>query len=68
MAIVLPEVIDAGIVVLRKPIPEYAQLYVDAVTHSIDHLRPWMPWIAHEPMSAEQRAELITTWLKNWDE
>lgn len=68
MSIVLPEVIDAGIVMLRKPVPEYAQLYVDAVTQSIDHLRPWMPWIAHEPMSAEQRAELINTWLKNWDE
>lgn len=60
--------IDAGVVQLRKPIVENAQLYVDAVTASIEHLRPWMPWIKAEPMSVEQREELIRTWLSNWEQ
>lgn len=30
-----------------------------AITSSIEHLRPWMPWIAFEPMTLEQR----TAWI-----
>ena len=30
----------------------------DAVTESIEHLRPWMPWIADEPVTVEQRRAL----------
>lgn len=68
MPLVLPDTIDAGIVELRKPVVENAQLYVDAVTESLEHLRPWMPWIAHEPMSLADREELIRTWLSNWEQ
>lgn len=64
----LPESVDAGLIELRKPTVEYARFYMDAVTSSIEHLRPWMPWIANEPMSVEERAELIRTWLVNWEQ
>ena len=33
-----------------------------AVTASIDHLRPWMPWIADEPLTLVQRRQLIAGW------
>ena len=33
-----------------------------AVQDSLEHLRPWMPWIADEPRSVEDRAELIRDW------
>lgn len=32
---------------------------VEAVTASIEHLRPWMPWIKFEPQTVEQRE----TWI-----
>ena len=28
---------------------------VEAVADSVEHLRPWMPWIAHEPFSVTER-------------
>jgi RimJ/RimL family protein N-acetyltransferase len=33
-----------------------------AVESSLEHLRPWMPWIAAEPRTIEERAELIRDW------
>lgn len=35
-----------------------------AVARSIDHLRPWMPWIRFEPQTVEQRAMLIAEWAE----
>lgn len=67
MTFTLPDVVVAGDVELRKPVVEYARLYVDAVTASVDHLRPWMPWIASEPMTVAQREDLIRTWLNSWN-
>jgi ribosomal-protein-serine acetyltransferase len=33
-----------------------------AVTDSLDHLLPWMPWAAFEPTSIDARAALIERW------
>jgi ribosomal-protein-serine acetyltransferase len=38
----------------------------DAIVSSVEHLRPWMPWIALEPQTIEQRAELIARWRQEW--
>lgn len=40
----------------------------EAVTESIEHLRPWMPWIAEEPLTVEQRRERIAGWKTLWGE
>ena len=40
---------------------------VDAVTASIEHLRPWMPWIAFEPQTIEQRQTLLYEWSNEWE-
>ena len=40
---------------------------VDAVTASIEHLRPWMPWISFEPQNVEQRRMLIEEWSNEWE-
>lgn len=37
-----------------------------AIVASADHLRPWMPWIAHEPQTVEQRRDLIVRWDGQW--
>lgn len=31
-----------------------------AITSSIEHLRPWMPWAAFEPLTLDQRIEWLT--------
>lgn len=33
-----------------------------AVSTSLDHLRPWMPWASAEPLSAAERLALIRRW------
>jgi RimJ/RimL family protein N-acetyltransferase len=33
-----------------------------AIAASIEHLRPWMPWVAHEPLDRSARLELIDNW------
>jgi RimJ/RimL family protein N-acetyltransferase len=65
---VAPETLQVGEYVVRKYETTDAQALVDAVTESCDHLRPWMPWIKFEPQSAVQRAELITTWNRAWED
>ncbi|HEY8676421.1 MAG TPA: GNAT family protein [Candidatus Dormibacteraeota bacterium] len=35
-----------------------------AIIESIDHLRPWMPWIATEPRSLAERQSMIARWEK----
>lgn len=38
----------------------------EAITASIEHLRPWMPWVAFEPQTVEQRVALIERWQAEW--
>jgi ribosomal-protein-serine acetyltransferase len=40
------EVIEHGEVTLRRHRPADVDAVFDAVTGSLDHLRPWMPWAA----------------------
>jgi len=46
---------------------EDAPLMHEAVTESVEHLRPWMPWIADEPLTVDQRRDLIAGWQSLWD-
>jgi ribosomal-protein-serine acetyltransferase len=39
----------------------------EAVIESLDHLRPWMPWAAKEPLSLDERRELVGGWWRLWD-
>jgi RimJ/RimL family protein N-acetyltransferase len=64
---VLPEVIEgsAGLL-LRRWVPIDAADLERAISENVEHLRPWMPWIAYEPMPAERRAGLIGEWEDEW--
>jgi ribosomal-protein-serine acetyltransferase len=37
-----------------------------AITESVEHLRPWMPWIDDEPQSLEQRGAFIDGARRRW--
>ena len=39
-----------------------------AIAESLEHLRPYMPWIAAEPLSLEEREALIERWHRAWAE
>lgn len=67
MANRLPEHITGpGELVLRRWHREDAAILAQAVTESLEHLRPWMPWAAQEPLSLDERTELIDRWEREW--
>ena len=50
--------------VVRPWRPEEVPLLHEAVLDSLDHLRPWMPWIAAEPLSLAERMALVESWAR----
>jgi ribosomal-protein-serine acetyltransferase len=38
----------------------------EAIADSIEHLSPWMPWAADEPVSIPDRQALIESWHREW--
>ena len=34
----------------------------EAIAESIDHLRPWMPWVADEPLALADRRDRFCVW------
>ena len=55
----LPESLETRRLVLRIWRAEDADALGAAITASLEHLRPWMPWIAFEPRSSADRAAFI---------
>ncbi|MGH3264185.1 MAG: hypothetical protein ACRDNS_19565, partial [Trebonia sp.] len=55
-----------GKLVLRRWLKDDAAILEAAVMESIEHLRPWMPWAADEPLSAVKRRALIAEWEGDW--
>lgn len=63
----LPErLVGADGLLLRRWIPDDAQLVARAVKESLEHLRPWMSWVAQEPLSLARRTALIEEWERGW--
>ena len=63
----LPERIEHGTLLLRRWRVEDAELQERVVTESLEHLRPWMPWIADEPQALERRRDTIAGWEREWE-
>lgn len=53
--------------VLRCWQPADAPLLADAVTESLDHLRPWMPWAHAEPEPLEARVQRLRAFRAQFD-
>jgi RimJ/RimL family protein N-acetyltransferase len=67
MPTVLPERIEAPCgLVLRRWVAADAEALARAVADSLDHLRPWMAWIAEEPVPLERRRARIAEWEREW--
>lgn len=67
MPTILPERLDGpdGLLV-RRWVPADAEALGRAVTESIEHLRPWMAWIAEEPVALAGRRTRIAEWEREW--
>ena len=59
---VLPARVDTPRLTLRGWQVGDAAAMAEAITESIEHLRPWMPWIAFEPQILDARRDLIRGW------
>ena len=55
------QIVTGGLVLRPWRVDDAAALNI-AITQSLDHLRPWMPWIAAEPLPIDERRALITRW------
>jgi RimJ/RimL family protein N-acetyltransferase len=51
--------IETPRLILRCWQPADAPLLADAVTASLEHLRPWMPWVAGEPEELEAKVQRL---------
>jgi ribosomal-protein-serine acetyltransferase len=58
----LPQMAGDGSVRLRSWTESDAEELAALVTANVEHLRPWLPWIAGEPMSVPARRSLIRSW------
>jgi RimJ/RimL family protein N-acetyltransferase len=69
MPVVLPDRLEApGALLLRRWVPADAESLGRAVAESADHLRPWMAWIADEPVALERRRAMIAEWERDWSQ
>jgi ribosomal-protein-serine acetyltransferase len=64
----LPEWIEGDGVLLRRWRVADAELQHQAIVESLDHLRPWMPWVAQEPQPLARRREMLAGWEREWEE
>lgn len=59
--------IETERLVIRCYEPGDAPKLHEAITRSLDHLRPWLPWVQQEPKPPEARAGLIRLFRGQFD-
>jgi RimJ/RimL family protein N-acetyltransferase len=59
--------IETPRLVIRCWSPADAPLLQEAVSASVDHLRPWMPWVKDEPLTIDERVELLRRFRGEFD-
>jgi ribosomal-protein-serine acetyltransferase len=62
---ILPDLVEGPSLVLRCWRTDDVVALSQAVERNVEHLRPWMPWIADEPLTPGKRLELVETWEKS---
>lgn len=67
MPVYLPARLARGPLTVRLWEPADAAAMSSVVGANMAWLRPWMPWCRHEPLSIEQRRELITVWREAFE-
>ncbi|MBT3272104.1 MAG: GNAT family N-acetyltransferase [Spirochaetales bacterium] len=52
---------------IRAYNPTDAVIVKDAVDASIEHLRPWMPWVQFEPTALDKKIAMLRRWRGQFD-
>jgi ribosomal-protein-serine acetyltransferase len=52
---------------LRRWTLDDAEVLWQAVSESAEHLRPWLRFMADEPLPIERRRELLAEWSSQWE-
>jgi RimJ/RimL family protein N-acetyltransferase len=63
----LPELVEHDGLVLRRWTVADAEVVASLVAANLEHLRPYMPWIADEPLPIEDRRALHRGWEETWN-
>ncbi len=61
---IIPDRVETSRLVVREWQVADVDAMAAAVTDSIEHLRPWMPWIAFEPQTLDARRDRIEVWAR----
>ncbi|MFZ1993295.1 MAG: GNAT family N-acetyltransferase, partial [Solirubrobacteraceae bacterium] len=51
---------------LRRWLPEDADALSAAIAESSEHLRPWMAWVAEEPLTPQERRAMLVGFERDW--
>ena len=62
-----PYRIETERLVVRCYEPRDAMPLKEAIDSSLDHLRPWMPWVEHEPQTLEEKVALLKSFRSQFD-
>jgi RimJ/RimL family protein N-acetyltransferase len=62
-----PYRIETPRLVVRCWEPRDAALLKDAIDSSLDHLRPWLPWIREEPQTIDEKVDLLRGFRGGFD-
>ena len=62
----LPALVKTDRLILRHWTAEDVPSLNRAIAANLDHLRPFLGWIAEEPMTISERTELFTGWNRDW--
>jgi ribosomal-protein-serine acetyltransferase len=63
-----PERVSVDSVTIRRWVDADAAALHALILANLDHLRPWMAWIAAEPLSLSAREAKIGEWTRRWDD
>ncbi len=63
----VPYRVETERLVIRCYDPRDAALLKEAVDVSVEHLRPWMPWIRFEPQTIAEKVELLRGFRGGFD-
>jgi RimJ/RimL family protein N-acetyltransferase len=59
--------IETKRLVVRCYDPSDAPLLAESVAESLEHLRPWMPWVYNEPEPIEEKVQRLKLFRGNFD-
>lgn len=62
-----PQEVTAGGARVRRWRLGDAEHLHEVLLANLEHLRPWMAWVAAEPLSLEERQSKIIEWCSRWD-